>query len=76
MSNVTAFKVIGFNKNGSQMMLSFAPTLAKLRVEYAKDIVRHEAMPAYNILPAFTKILVADVDGFTGLELPYVPQVP
>ncbi len=75
ITKAEAFKVIGFNVDGSQMMLDFAPSLEALLISFGKEIVRHESMGAHNILPTFTKIAVATVDGFIGLELPYIPTV-
>lgn len=76
ISKAEAFQVIGFNKDGTQHMLSSAHTLDKLLVEYMKKVVRLESTGVHNFLHTFTKITVWNVDqGFTGFDLPYIPTV-
>lgn len=74
ISKAESFQVIGFNKDGSQHILSSARTLPALLIEYSKKVARLVATgPANNFLPTFTKITVWSIDaGFTGLDLPYV----
>lgn len=77
ISKPETFQVIGFNKDGSQSILSNAGTLEKLLVEYMAKVVHLEATKHHaNILASFTKITVWNVtDGFTGFDLPYIETV-
>jgi hypothetical protein len=77
ISKAETFQVIGFNKDGSQFVLSSAASLEKLLAEYMLKVVRLEATKHHaNILASFTKITVWNVtDGFTGFDLPYIETV-
>lgn len=76
ISRAEAYQVVGFNKDGTQMQLCFARSLPQLLRAWTKRVAWYEAMGPHNILPSFRKITVWNVDqGFTCLDLPYIPTV-
>jgi len=68
------YQVIGFNRDGSQLVLVSAPTLYTLLKRYAAKVARLESHPPSNYLPTLKRIRVWNSeDGFTSLEFPYIP---
>lgn len=76
LSQAETFRVVGINKDGSQMRLCSARTLRHLLAAWGKEIARHEKTGRHNILPTFLKIMVYKTgEGYTGLDIPYIPAV-
>lgn len=71
------WQVVGFNRDGTQQRLYSSHTLRHLLQGYAKLVAQREALGAHNnTLSTYKVIKVWNIEqGFTGLDLPYIPQV-